>query len=185
MKERIMFEIDKSVMLLIDVQGQLAQLMYEKDKLFKSLGIMIQGMKTLGVPIIWMEQIPKNLGPTTEVVAKYMTSEEPIEKFSFSCCNEPEFMDEFKKAGRTQVLLTGIETHICVFQTGYDLIKKQGCDVQVVSDCVSSRTKENKDIGIQRIVQSGGQVSCVEMILFELLKAARGDEFKQIIKLIK
>lgn len=180
-----MFEIDKSVMLLIDVQGQLAQLMYEKDKLFNSLGIMIQGMKTLGVPIIWMEQIPKNLGPTTEVIAKYMTSEEPIEKFSFSCCNEPEFMDEFKKAGRTQVLLTGIETHICVFQTGYDLIKKYGCDVQVVCDCVSSRTKENKDIGIQRIVQSGGQVSCVEMIFFELLKAAKGDEFKQIIKLIK
>ncbi|MEN8211256.1 MAG: isochorismatase family protein [Thermodesulfobacteriota bacterium] len=180
-----MFEIDKSVMLLIDVQGQLAQLMYEKDKLFNSLGIMIQGMKTLGVPIIWMEQIPKNLGPTTEVVAKYMTDEEPIEKFSFSCCNEPEFMDKFKKAGRTQVLLTGIETHICVFQTGYDLIKKHECDVQVISDCVSSRTKENKEIGIQRIVQSGGEASCVEMIFFELLQAAKGDEFKQIIKLIK
>ena len=180
-----MFEIDKSVMLLIDVQGQLAQLMYEKDKLFKSLGIMIQGMKTLGVPIIWMEQIPKNLGPTTEVVAKYMNDEEPIEKFSFSCCNEPEFMDKFKKAGRTQVLLTGIETHICVFQTGYDLIKSQGCEVQVISDCVSSRTRDNKEIGIQRIVQSGGEVSSVEMIFFELLKAAKGDEFKQIIKLIK
>ncbi len=180
-----MFEIDKTVMLLIDVQGQLAQLMYGKDKLFNSLGIMIQGMKALGVPIIWMEQIPKNLGPTTQAVSKYMTSEEPIEKFSFSCCNEPRFMDSFKKAGKTQVLLTGIETHICVFQTGYDLMKKYGCDVQVVSDCVSSRTKGNRDIGIQRILQCGGQVSCVEMIFFELLKAAKGDEFKQIIKLIK
>ena len=108
-----MFEIDKSVMLLIDVQGQLAQLMYEKDKLFNSLGIMIQGMKTLGVPIIWMEQIPKNLGPTTEVVAKYMTDEEPIEKFSFSCCNEPKFMDEFKKDHfNTAHLTTGLNNSL-------------------------------------------------------------------------
>ena len=137
-----MFAIDKTIMLLIDVQGQLAQLMYEKEKLFKSLGTLIQGMKILEVPIIWMEQIPKNLGPTTEAISKYLTGEEPIEKFSFSCCSEPQFMDKFKKAGRTQVLLTGIETHICVFQTGHDLIN-QGCEVQVVSDCVSSRTKEN------------------------------------------
>ena len=179
-----MFAIDKTIMLLIDVQGQLSQLMYEKEKLFRSLGTLIQGMKILEVPIIWMEQIPKNLGPTTEVISKYLTGEDPIEKFSFSCCDEPQFMDKFKKAGRTQVLLTGIETHICVFQTGHDLIQ-QGCEVQVVSDCVSSRTKENNEIGIQRIVQSGGQVTCVEMIFFELLKAAQGDKFKQIIKLIK
>jgi nicotinamidase-related amidase len=180
-----MFEIDKSVMILIDVQGQLAQLMYEKDKLFKSLGIMIQGMKAIGVPVIWMEQIPKNLGTTSQEVAQYMTGEKPIEKFSFSCCSEPEFMEQFKKIGRSQILLTGIETHICVFQTGYDLMKNHGCDVQVVSDCVSSRTKENKEIGIQRIIQSGGQISSVEMIFFELLKVAKGDTFKQIIKLIK
>ncbi len=179
-----MFTIDNTILLLIDVQGQLAQLMVEKAKLFKSFEILIQGLKILEVPIIWMEQIPKKLGPTTKAVSKYLTDEEPIEKFSFSCCGEPRFMDAFKKAGRTQVLLTGIETHICVFQSGYDLIQ-QGCEVQVVKDCTSSRTKENKDVGIQRIVQSGGQVTCVEMLFFELLRAARGDKFKQIIKLIK
>ena len=179
-----MFEIDNTIMLVIDVQGQLAQLMHEKEKLFKSLGTLIQGMKILEVPILWMEQIPKNLGPTTDAVAKYLTDEKPIEKFSFSCCGNPEFMEKFKKTGRTQVLLTGIETHICVFQTGYELIK-QGCQVQLVADCVSSRTKENKEIGIQRIIQTGGQVTCVEMAFFELLRAAKGDEFKQIIKLIK
>ena len=179
-----MFTIDNTILLVIDVQGQLAQLMHEKEKLFKSLGTLIQGMKILEVPIIWMEQIPKNLGPTTEAVSKYLTNEAPIEKFSFSCCGNPQFMEKFLKAGRTQILLTGIETHICVFQTGYDLIQ-QGCQVQVVADCVSSRTKENKEIGIQRIVQSGGQVTCVEMVFFELLQAAQGDKFKQIIKLIK
>lgn len=179
-----MFEIDKTIMLLIDVQGQLSQLMHEKDKLFHSLGIIIQGMKILDVPIIWMEQIPKNLGPTTESISKYMTGQQPVEKFSFSCCNEPKFMEQFKKQGRTQVLLTGIETHICVFQTGYDLIN-QNCQVQVVTDCVSSRTSENKAVGIQRLIQCGGQVTSVEMVFFELMRAAKGDKFKQIVKLIK
>lgn len=179
-----MFVVDNTIMVLIDVQGQLSQLMYEKEKLFKSLGTLIQGMKILGVPIIWMEQIPKNLGPTTESVAKYMTGETPIDKFSFSCCGEPRFMEAFEKAGRTQVLLTGIETHICVFQTGYELIDK-GCEVQVVSDCVSSRTRENKEVGIQRLVQSGARVTSVEMVFFELMRAAQGDQFKKMVKLIK
>ncbi len=179
-----MFEVDKTVMLLIDVQGKLAQLMYEKEKLFRSIEILIQGMKILGVPIIWMEQIPKNLGPTTESISKHMKGDRAIEKVTFSGCGEPKIVEKFKKLGKTQVLLTGIETHICVFQTGYDLIH-QGCDVQVVTDCVSSRVKENKDIGIQRLVQLGGTATCVEMVLFELMRAAKGDKFKQIIQLIK
>jgi len=179
-----MFSVDKTIMLLIDVQGQLAQLMYEKDQLFKSLQTLIQGMQILDVPILWMEQIPENLGRTTEDISKHLTGEVPIEKFSFSCCGDPVFKEKFSKAGRTQVLLTGIETHICVFQTGFDLLK-QGCEVQVVSDCVSSRTEQNKNIGIQRIVQSGGQVTSVEMAFFELMRAAKGDQFKQVIKLIK
>lgn len=180
-----MFQIDKTVMLLVDVQGRLAQLMYEKDKLFQSLSVLIQGMNILEIPIVWLEQIPEKLGPTTEVVAQYMIGNTPIEKFSFSSCDEPNFMEAFNKIGRKQVLLTGIETHICVFQTAHDLIHKHGCDVQVVTDCVSSRTKENKDIGIQRIVQAGAVAGSVEMALFELLKAAKGDKFKKIIPLIK
>jgi nicotinamidase-related amidase len=82
------------------------------------------------------------------------------------------------------VLLTGIEAHICVFQSGFDLVKK-GCQVQVVTDCVSSRTKENKEIGIQRLLNSGCQATSVEMAFFELMRAAKGEKFKQIIKLIK
>jgi hypothetical protein len=179
-----MFTIEKSVMLLIDVQGQLAELMYEKEKLFKSLQIIIQGMKILGVPIIWLEQIPKNLGPTREEISQYLTDEQSIEKFTFSCCVEPVFMDKFEKTGRKQVLLTGIESHICVFQTAHDLIQK-GCQVQVVSDCVSSRTRENKQIGIQRIIRAGGEATSVEMAFFELMKAAKGEQFKQIVRLIK
>lgn len=179
-----MFSVDKTVMILVDVQGKLAQIMYDRDKLFSSLQIMIKSMQILGVPVIWMEQIPKNLGDTIKEIAHCIIDNQPIAKSSFSCCGEPEFMKAFEKTGRSQVLLTGIETHICVFQTACDLIGK-GCQVQVVSDCVSSRTRENKDIGIQRIIQAGGQVTCLEMAVFELLGKAEGDKFKQIIKLIK
>ena len=179
-----MFTIDNSVMLLVDVQGQLARMMHEKDKLFSSLEIIIKGMKILNVPIIWMEQIPSKLGPTIGQISCLMEGDAPIEKFSFSCCKEPDFIKKFKELGRSQVLLTGIETHICVFQTGYELLN-QGCQVQVAADCVSSRTKDNKDIGLQRLAQSGGQITSVEMILFELMQDARGDKFKQMVKLIK
>ena len=179
-----MFTIDNSVMLLVDVQGQLAQMMYDKDKLFSSLELMIKGMKILNVPIVWMEQIPSKLGPTIDQLSCLMPGEAPIEKFSFSCCQEPEIMKKIRTLGRRQVLLTGIETHICVYQTGEELLS-QGYQVQVAADCVSSRTKENKEIGLKRLVQSGGQITSVEMIFFELLKHARCDGFKQLIKLIK
>ena len=179
-----MFSIHQSVMLLIDVQGRLAQLMYDKDTLFKHLELMIQSMKILGVPIIWMEQIPEKLGRTTEHIAALMTDSTPIEKFSFSCCQDPAFMAHFNALGRTQVFLTGIETHICVFQTGHDLIK-QGCQVQVVTDCVSSREQSNKALGINRLSQLGAVPTSLEMALFELMRAAEGEPFRQIVKLIK
>ncbi|MBU0969624.1 MAG: hydrolase [Proteobacteria bacterium] len=179
-----MFTIDNSVMLLVDVQGQLAQLMHEKDKLFNSLEIMVKGMKILNVPILWLEQIPSKLGPTIGQISCLMEGESPIEKFSFSCWKNPEFLKKFRALGRNQVLLTGIETHICVYQTGYDLLS-QGYQVQVAADCVSSRTKENKEIGLQRLTQSGGQITSLEMILFELMQEASGEGFKQVVKLIK
>ncbi len=179
-----MFSIDRTVLLLIDVQGRLAGLMAGRDQLFKSIALLIQGMKILGVPILWMEQIPDKLGSTRDEVAQFLTHESPIKKDAFSCCNEPVFMEQFNRTGRDQVLLCGIETHICVFQTGWDLIQ-MGHQVQVVADCVSSRTKENKDIGLQRLVQSGVQITSLEMILFELMGAATGDQFRQIVKLIK
>ncbi len=179
-----MFDPKNCVMLLVDVQGQLAQLMHQKDALFNNLEALIKGMKVMDIPIIWMEQIPSKLGPTTERIAALMEGQSPIEKFSFSCCGEPEFMKAFDALGRKEVLITGIETHICVFQTGVELMDK-GCKVQVVSDCVSSRTPENKQVGLDRLARAGAEITSVEMAFFELMKAAEGDAFKQVVKLIK
>ena len=93
-------------------------------------------------------------------------------------------MSKFNALERNQVLLTGIETHICVYQTGMDLLEKN-YDVQVVSDCVSSRTLQNKTIGIDRLVQAGASVTSVEMIFFELMKAAEGEKFREMVKIVK
>lgn len=183
-----MFTKDNTVLILIDVQGKLAQLMYEKDKLFDSLQTLIKGMKILEVPVIWMEQLPDKLGSTIPEVADLMMDlmpdVKPIAKKSFSCCGDGAFMERFNAVNRKQVLVAGIESHICVHQSAVDLIQA-GSEVQVVSDCVSSRTEENKKIGIKRIVQAGGAVTSTEMILFELMKAAEGDIFRQMIKVVK
>jgi nicotinamidase-related amidase len=179
-----MLTIDNTVLLLIDVQGKLARIMYESDKLFAGLETMVKAMKILDVPVIWMEQVPESIGPTIDRLAELLPDLKPIAKNTFSCCSNQEFMDRFDALGRSKVLLTGIETHICVYQTGIDLIKA-GYEVQAVADCVSSRTKENKEIGLDRIRQAGGYVTSNEMVFFELMKAAKGDNFKQIVKLIK
>ena len=180
-----MLQPEQTVMLLVDVQGQLAQLMYEKHTLFSRLETMIKGMQILGVPILWMEQIPSKLGGTTERISALMPpTQTPIDKYSFSCCGEPKFMAAFETCGRSQVLITGIEAHICVFQTGVELMER-GCEVQVVSDCVSSRTRENKAIGLARLAAEGAKITSVEMAFFELMKSARTESFRQMVKLIK
>ncbi|SMC68982.1 Nicotinamidase-related amidase [Desulfocicer vacuolatum DSM 3385] len=180
-----MYTLDNTVLLVIDIQGKLATMMHESDALFSSVSTLIQGMKAMDVPIVWMEQLPDKLGSSISQVSDLLTPDiEPISKHTFSCCKNSQFMDRFNAINRKQVLLAGIESHICVYQTGVDLLD-QGCEVQMVADCVSSRTPENRQLGIDRICQAGGGVTSVEMIFFELLQKAEGDLFRQVVKLIK
>ncbi len=179
-----MFEIDDTVLVLIDIQGKLASLMYEKDKLYRTLEIITKSMNLLNIPIVWVEQVPDKLGPTIDEVANNLPDKTPIAKYTFSCCNNNEFMEEVKSLNRKQILLTGIETHICVFQTALDLIK-DGYEVGVIEDCVSSRTQLNKDIGIKRMNQAGVVTTSCEMVLFELMKSTKADGFREITGLIK
>ena len=179
-----MLSLENTCLIVIDVQGKLAEVMYEKEVLFQNLKVLIQGCRILEVPIIWTEQIPENLGSTTPEIAELLSPEKPISKKSFSCCGEPVFMKALEKAGRKQFLLTGIETHICVYQTAADLLTL-GHEVQVVADCVSSRIAKNREAGIEKILHCGGVLTTTEMALFELMKVAEGGAFKQIIKMIK
>jgi nicotinamidase-related amidase len=179
-----MLRAESSVLLIIDVQGTLAELMDGKADLYENLRKMIRGAKVLDIPILWLEQIPDKLGPTRPEIAELLDSMKPIPKTSFSACDCPEFMERFKRLGCTQVLAAGIETHICVYQTARDLLSL-GHEVHVLADCAASRFPYNKQIGLDRIKSAGGIITSVEMAFFEMLKAAEGPKFKEIVKIIK
>ena len=178
-----MLKTDDTVLLVIDVQGKLAQLMHEKDRLFEDLAKLIKGAEVLEVPIICTEQNPKGLGPTIEQIAPLIKTER-IPKSSFSCCGEDRFMRELEKLARKQVLLSGIEAHICVYQTAAGLLER-GYEVHVVADAVSSRTPQNRGIALQRMADAGAKITSLEMALFELLQVAEGKRFRQILQIVK
>lgn len=165
-------------------RGKLAHLMHQKEALFENLQRIIKGAQVLGIPILWVEQNPEGLGPTIPEVAHLLPDVQPISKLSFSCCGSDRFVGALEATKRTQVLLAGIEAHVCVYQTTVDLLDL-GYGVEIVADAVSSRTAQNKQIGLARASGAGAALTSVEMALFELLRAAEGPEFKEILKIVK
>jgi len=179
-----LFDIENSVLVIVDVQEKLTNVMYEKEALRQEFVKLIKGTKVLEVPIVLTEQNPEGLGATIAEVKALLPDLEPIYKMSFSCLGEEEFPKRLKDLGRKQVILTGIETHVCVYQTAMDLV--DACyDVQVVADCVSSRTLANKQIALDKMRKAGIDVTSTEIILFELLKAADSPIFREISSIIK
>lgn len=175
----------QTILLVIDVQGKLAEQMHGKEKLFANLKRLVEGTKALGIPILWNEQYPKGLGPTIPILADMLKeTTKPIEKNTFSAVGAAPFREALSGCGRRQVLVCGIETHVCVYQTVVDLLPL-GYEVQVVTDAVSSRTKENKDIGLMRMRDAGALWTSTEMALFELVRIAEGPAFKTILSIIK
>ena len=179
-----MLDIKKCCLVVVDVQGKLAQLMYSKEALFANIQILIKSAKILDIPIIWCQQCPDSLGPTVPQIAELLTDNKPIDKANFSCCGEEKFNNELNSLARKQILLCGIEAHVCIYQTAVDLLQKE-YNVDVIADAVSSRTQENKQLAISRMAAEGVKISCTEMALFELLKTADHEKFKQIADLIK
>ena len=121
---RVRLTKDSTVLVIIDVQGKLAQLMPDRDELFRNLCNLIKGVKLFDIPIIWTEQTPNKLGPTMPEVSDLLEDLTPIPKKSFSCCAEPVFMKQLISLNRTEVILCGIETHVCVYQTAVDLLNR-------------------------------------------------------------
>ena len=179
-----MLDRQRTTLIIVDVQGKLSQAMFESDALIDQLRRLIRGAHALEVPILCTEQVPTALGPTIAEIREVMQDVSPISKHSFSCCGSTEFNDALKRLARPQVLLAGIETHVCIFQTAAELAEA-GFEVEVVSDAVSSRTEANKQIGLQKCRNAGTRITSVETALFELLRTAEHDTFKAIIGLVK
>jgi nicotinamidase-related amidase len=175
---------ENAALLLIDVQEKLLRAMHDQANLLESIKKMVKGARILGLPVLWTEQNPAGLGPTVSEVAELLADKKPVSKFSFSCCGSEPFMEDLKALDRKSILVAGIEAHVCVYQTVADLINLQ-FNVEVIADAVASRSPENRLIGLKKSQSVGADITSVETALFELLKEARGDRFKEISKLVK
>jgi len=175
---------ENTVLAIVDVQGKLAQLMPDKESLFANLRRMVQGARVLGVPILWAEQNPAALGPTISELSELLDEEQPVSKMTFSCMGAPEFAAALQACGRQQVLLTGIEAHICVYNTAADLLSA-GYEVHVVEDAMGSRVAANKAVGVRRMCMEGAFLSSTEMCLFEMMKSAEHPRFRDIQAIVK
>jgi nicotinamidase-related amidase len=183
-EQESMLAVDECALVIIDIQEKLAQLMYRKEALFENAQKLIKGVQVLEIPIIVTEQYPKGLGPTIPEIAALFPNFRPLPKVAFSCCGDEGFQRELLAVNRRQIMICGIETHVCVYQTAVDLLAS-GYEVEVLADVVSSRTAENREIALQRMRDEGAGITSVEMTLFDLMKVAEGPKFKEVSKIVK
>ncbi|HDR52133.1 MAG TPA: hydrolase [Mariniphaga anaerophila] len=170
--------------LVIDIQERLFPAMWEKEKFLKNCQILIHGLNELGLPLLVTQQYTKGLGETVEGIKSVLPDFQSIEKRDFSCCDEPQVNLKLAELQIKNVIICGIESHVCVLQTAIDL-KEAGFNPVVVMDCVSSRTQESIELAKERFRFEGIMMTSVESILFELTRSSAAPEFKTISKLVK
>ena len=174
----------EAALVIIDIQEKLAAVMKYKDQVVDNCLHLIELAKILQIPLLLTEQYPRGLGTTIPEIQEVLTDYAPFEKTAFDCCREAGFLEKVASLGRKTLILTGMETHVCVLQTALGLMK-EGYAVQVVQDAVCSRSKKNFKIGIEFMRDSGTVITGTETVLFQLLERAGTEPFKIISKRIK
>lgn len=176
---------ENTVLVVVDMQEAFRNPMPDFAMIASRIAIAIRGFGVLELPVIVTEQYPAGLGCTVEELKLSMPeSSRVIEKSTFSAYREPNFVETLKSVGRTQVVICGIEAHVCVQQTAYDL-KNEGYDVHLLADCVSSRFEHDKAAALARMQDFGVKTSSMEMALFELMIDSRHEKFKAVQSLLR
>ena len=176
---------DKTALVIVDFQEAFRLMIPDFEDIAVKISQVVQGFQILDLPIIVTEQYPKGLGHTAKEILETLEGEfQNIEKTTFSSCGTNEFTGKLNATNTKQVLLCGLETHICVNQTAHDLLN-EGFEVHILNDAVGSRFVENKETAISKMSINGVIPSCVEMALFELMKDSKHEKFKEIQNLIK
>lgn len=176
---------EKAALLVVDVQEAFRAPINDFAQIAARVSIAVRGFQALGLPVIITEQYPKGLGRTAEEILFLMPPEfEFVEKSAFSSCGADVFMERLRATGASQIVLCGLETHVCVNQTAHDLLN-ENYEVHILTDCVGSRFTNEKETALRKMQMSGVVPSSVETALFELLRDARHEQFKEIQKLIK
>jgi nicotinamidase-related amidase len=171
-------------LVVVDIQQRLFPVMVQPERLLQNAVRLLRGASVLGLPVFLTEQYPKGLGPTVPDVAKAIPAFAPMEKLAFSACGAAGFVPALKAQKVSEILLCGIEAHVCVAQSCLDLLD-EGFNVFVAADAISSRTTQNCRIGLERMRDAGAVIVSTEMALFELVGQAGTEEFKQVLGLVK
>ena len=175
---------DKAICVMVDMQERLIPAISRHEEMTGSCKLLMEGLQLLNVPIIATQQYTKGLGETVQELKELTTDSPYIEKITFSCFGEPDFRKALKESKATQVIVCGIETHICVEQTVLDLIEA-GLEVFVMADCTSSRFESDRETALRRMEKAGAVITTSEAALFELTKQGGTDTFRAISKLVK
>lgn len=170
-----------SILLLVDVQEKLVPSILDSASLIRHCEWLLKLAMRMGVPNIVSEQYPKGLGKTVSSLIPYCSQQNSIEKVYFSCMQVPEYVNRLNQYKKNQLILIGIEAHVCVLQTALEM-KYAGKDVYVVVDAVSSRNEMDLKYGLKRMKQEGVHLVTSEMVLFEWLRQAGTEQFKQLSK---
>jgi len=177
-------ERENTIGLVIDIQERLVPAMEESEQLVENCSKLIQGLQILGLPLLVTQQYTKGLGETIDEIKALIPDFEYIEKKDFSCFEEAVVAEKLALSGAKNVIICGIESHVCVLQTAIDL-KEAGYVPVVVVDCIASRSFDNVDLALERFRHEGILMTSYESILFELTRSAAAPGFKEISKLVK
>lgn len=178
-------DINNSLLLVVDLQEKLLRAQPKSRKIVERAAILCEAARALEIPTVVTEQYPKGLGETTpDLKIKLDLSTKFFEKTAFSCFQEEGFAETLKASGKKQIIICGIEAHVCVCQTVNDLLHA-GYEVHLVQDAIGSRDKYEYKKGVARMIQDGAVSTCVEMVIFELLKTSKHPKFKEVQSLIK
>jgi len=181
----MLLDKNKSCLIIVDIQERLAPAMFDGgQEAIRNAAILMQAAKRLGVPVLVSEQYPRGLGRTVPQLAEFMPADGPVEKVEFACPGNAGFADRLNLSGKKQVVIAGMEAHICVLQTALKL-RDQGLEVFVAADAVASRKQSSMGHAFSRIEDAGGAIVTTEMAVFEWLERAGTDDFKALSKLIQ
>jgi nicotinamidase-related amidase len=180
-----LLHVDNALLAVIDMQEPFLRSIFERERVVANVSALIQGATVLRVPVVASTQYAERMGGVLPEIQRLLPPlRPPFDKMTFSAFAAPAFASEVQRSGRKQILLCGVESHICVCQTALEL-NSAGFQVHVVVDAVSSRTDANWKLGIDKMRQAGILISSVESALYELLHAAGTPEFREILKIIK
>jgi nicotinamidase-related amidase len=173
-----------TILLIVDMQESFRKHIPDFADLTRNISILVEASKILQLPVFVTEQYPQGLGKTVTEISACLSQHQHFEKNCFSCCGTEPFVFALHEAGRKQVIVCGIEAHVCISQTVHDLLQ-HGYQPHIISDAIGSRVPRNKEIGIAKMVASGAVLSSVEMALFEMLVESGTEKFKAVQRLVK